>query len=67
MVHAAKKKKKKGGGGSKKNQSSNGGVLETSPRPSPYLSTPVIMHNLLLVESYYRKTGRYGNMGHGVV
>ena len=46
--------KKKGGG--KKKQA---GSLMDPPKPaSPYLEASVIMHNLLMVESYKRKVGK---------
>ena len=50
--------KKKGGKKSAKKQQSSS--LQPAATPKPYLSTPVIMQNLLMVESYFRKTGRYG-------
>jgi len=55
-VHAAHK----GGGKAKaKQKSKKGNSLAAPPKtPQPYLSAPVIMHNLLLIESYFRKTGR---------
>ncbi|KAL3134759.1 hypothetical protein ABBQ32_007752 [Trebouxia sp. C0010 RCD-2024] len=47
---------KKKGGGSKKKQA---GSLMDPPKPAnPYLETSVIMHNLLMVESYKRKVGK---------
>lgn len=49
--------KKKGGKKSAKKQQSSS--LQPAATPKPYLSTPVIMQNLLMVESYFRKTGRY--------
>jgi hypothetical protein len=46
--------KKKGGG--KKKQA---GSLMNPPKPAaPYLQTEVIMHNLMMVESYKRKVGK---------
>lgn len=46
--------KKKGGG--KKKQA---GSLMDPPKPAnPYLEASVIMHNLLMVESYKRKVGK---------
>jgi len=48
--------KKKGGG--KKGNKKKTAPLEPAARPKPYLSTPVIMQNLLMVESFFRKTGR---------
>lgn len=51
-VLAAKKKK-----GSNNKQSSNISST-TKNRPPVYASAPVIMHNLLLIESYFRKTQR---------
>ena len=60
---------KKGGGGGKKGgggQKKGPGLLASLPGASlpdgqpkpqlPYLDTEVILHNLLLIESYYRKT-----------
>ncbi|EFN51034.1 hypothetical protein CHLNCDRAFT_141518 [Chlorella variabilis] len=55
-VAAAKKGGKKGGGGGGKK---GAGSLMNPPKPAePYLQNPVIMQNLLLVESHFRKTGR---------
>ena len=58
IVQAAKKKG--GGGGGNNKQKKSAGSLATPPKPQlkPYLSTPVIMQNLLLIESYYRKVGK---------
>lgn len=47
--------KKKGG---KKTKQKSPSPLGAVASPKPYLSTPVIMQNLLMVESYFRKTGR---------
>jgi hypothetical protein len=54
-VNAAKKK-----GGKKGQNKKNKGpsILKPTEGPKPYLSTPVIMQNLLMIESYYRKRGR---------
>ncbi|KAA6424741.1 MAG: hypothetical protein FRX49_05408 [Trebouxia sp. A1-2] len=50
----AEEAKKKGGG--KKKQA---GSLMDPPKPAaPYLQTEVIMHNLMMVESYKRKVGK---------
>lgn len=46
--------KKKGGG--KKKQA--GSLMDPPKAAAPYLQTEVIMHNLLMVESYKRKVGR---------
>jgi hypothetical protein len=57
VVLAAKGAKKGGGGGGAKKKGA--GSPADPPRPAlPYLSAPVIMQNLLLIESYFRKTGR---------
>ncbi len=47
------------GGGAKKagGQKKGPGSLMGAQAKPPYLETPVIMHNLLLVESYRRKVG----------
>lgn len=55
VIVAAKKSGKKGGKKSKKGSSSS---VQPAASPKPYLSTPVIMQNLLMIESYFRKTGR---------
>lgn len=55
VVTAAKKGGGKKGGGNKK-QAKASAIPKSSPKP--YLSATVIMQNLLLVESYFRKTGR---------
>ena len=58
VVLAAKKggaKKGGGGGGQKKGA---GSPADPPKKALPYLSAPVIMQNLLLIESYFRKTGR---------
>jgi hypothetical protein len=49
--------KKKGGGKKEKNSAKAPSAIPKSS-PKPYLSAPVIMQNLLLIESYFRKTGR---------
>jgi hypothetical protein len=54
VVLAAKKGGKKG----KKSKKEATGPAKPTATPKPYLSTPVIMQNLLMVESYFRKTGR---------
>jgi hypothetical protein len=46
----------KKGGGQKKGPSTL--VIPPKPPAVPYLSTDVIMHNLILVESFSRKVGR---------
>jgi hypothetical protein len=54
VITAAKK-----GGKSKKGKKSKApSTVPQSSNVKPYLSTPVIMQNLLLIESYFRKTGR---------
>lgn len=54
-MHACSLQAKKKGGGKKK----QAGSLMDPPKPAaPYLQTEVIMHNLLMVESYKRKVGR---------
>lgn len=55
VVVAAKKGGKKGAQKSKKPSPK---TSQPPPSPKPYLSTPVIMQNLLMIESYFRKTGR---------
>ncbi|PRW20317.1 MEKHLA domain-containing isoform B [Chlorella sorokiniana] len=51
---------KKGGGGKKGSGQKKGpGSLMNPPKPAePWLQTQVIMDNLLLIESHFRKTGR---------
>lgn len=55
VVVAVKKSGKKGGKKSKKGSTTS---AQPAASPKPYLSTPVIMQNLLMIESYFRKTGR---------
>ena len=58
-VVVAGKKKGGGGGGGGGNQKRGAGGLVTPPKVArPYLTAPVIMQNLLLIESHFRKTGR---------
>ena len=54
VVVAAKKGGKKKG--NQKQAKSQSAIPKSSPKP--YLSANVIMQNLLLIESYFRKTGR---------
>jgi hypothetical protein len=57
----AAKKGGSGGGSGKKGvgQKKGSSSLMTPPKPEqPYLQTQIIIQNLLLIESYYRKTGR---------
>jgi len=55
VIVAAKKSGKKGG---KKSKKASSAPVQPAASPKPYLSTPVIMQNLLMIESYFRKTGR---------
>lgn len=47
--------KKKGSGGGSKQQKKSGLIIPTKP---PYVQTQVITHNLLLIQSYFKHTGR---------
>ena len=57
IIQAAGKKNGGGGGGGNKKKGSSL-VIPPKVGPRPYLATPVIMQNLLLIESHFRKTGR---------
>jgi hypothetical protein len=57
VVVAGKKKGGGGSGGGNKKQGSS--IPQAAPKVArPYLTAPVIMQNLLLIESHFRKTGR---------
>ncbi len=43
-------------GGGKKKQA--GSLMDPPKSAAPYLQTEVIMHNLMMVESYKRKVGK---------
>ena len=62
LVTRAAKKGGGGGGGSKKGTQKKGAGSPADPpkQAKPYLAAPVIMQNLLLIESHFRKTGRCG-------
>lgn len=59
VVVAGKKKGGGGGGGGGGNKKKGAGIPQAAPKVArPYLTAPVIMQNLLLIESHFRKTGR---------
>jgi hypothetical protein len=59
QIYAGSKKKGGGGGGGGGNKKKGSSIPNASPKIArPYLTAPVIMHNLLLIESHFRKTGR---------
>lgn len=49
---------KKGGSNKKGQKKASGSPADPPKQALPFLSTPVIMQNLLMIESYFRKTSR---------